>query len=542
LPARSAGDALASLTKRDLFAVCGAFVLALALFGLFVPRLYTADDLQYASVVDTAVTGAIVYHPAGGPPFPAPRLRPRIVVNPRYALDWPTSIGAVRLARALGWHDEVGAIITTRVLAGAAAVALFFASLLLLVKLPIAAVVAALLACSLVFWTYSTHMDETMGMVAFTCAALFFLSRRFVAGHSRRDVLVPALLGVASLYNFTAAVTALAATYAFATTGRSPLREAARFAAAYIATAFVGVLASIAAAGDASHIVRGSYWKSNLFVGHPEYGFHPLSDAFSVGADFVRAIAAYPPVNGTTTLRHYFDTAAWGARAGALAFYGLVAALALAPLVVLIRRRAVLDGLRRPVAFALVWLAFALVFAWWWDPTYIKYFVLPVLSWSLLLALALAALARRDSPWFPRAMALCAAGVGALFLLNLSTIFWPQSRDRNEWHAAADVLRASPRNALFVSAGKHPLDFYIAYFARRDVVSFGLARYAANGAKATGVVRQHVREHTRAGGPVYVYGLRSVPRQTRRQVLALLPGKLGRPVWRFGGVTVYRAG
>ena len=63
----------------------------------------------------------------GSTPFPAPSGKPHLSVNPRYALDWPASVAAVRVARALGWTgDEIDVIVSTRVLMGALGVAFFF--------------------------------------------------------------------------------------------------------------------------------------------------------------------------------------------------------------------------------------------------------------------------------------------------------------------------------------------------------------------------------------------------------------------------------
>jgi hypothetical protein len=505
-----------------------AFVLSLLLFGAFVPRLYSADDLQYAAVIRTAVSGVPVYHPAGGSAFPASRGDTSLPVNPRYMLDWPTSVGAVRLARLFGWDNELGAILATRVLAGALGVAFFLlAAFRFTGRLWVAGVAAAFLAGSLVYRTYSTHLDESIPMLAFTNAALFVLAGDFATGSRRGHSLVPVLLGIASLYNFTAVVTAVVVS---AFWGR-----VTRFAALYAGTCAVGVLGGLVVTGSAAKIVSRSYWKSSLFVGHPEYGFRPLHDAFDAAGDFVRALVAYPPVRGLMTLRHYFDSAPTGARVAALLFYGVVALAALVPAVVLLRRRAALG---RPALFAATWFLASLAFAWWWDPRYIKYFLLPVASWCLLLALALGALPdhRRSS----RVAILASLCVCAVLALNLATIFLPQSHDGNPWRTAADELRASSPDALFVSAGQSPLDFYIPYFTNRDVVSAGLIRFAANVRKVAQVVSEHVRQHRRRGGPIYVYGLRTVGPAARRDLLALLPGTRLERAWTFPGVTIFR--
>ncbi len=524
------------------------FSLALILYGTLLPRLYTPDDLQYAAVIRTAATGEPVYHPVGGPAFPASEQETDVPVNPRYALDWPTSVGAVRLARSLGLSDEIDAILAIRVLMGAVGVTFFFLTVLRISRrFSVAAVTAGCLATSLVYWTYSTHLDESIAMLAFTCIALFFLARQVTHATPRsHDPLVPLFLGLASLYNFTALVTAVPVALLWAVTrGRVSTRRRmlylGQFALIYSATAATGVIGSLLATGDGSKLVSWSYWKSSLFLGRPEYGFHPLRDAFDAGADFLRALVSYPPVGGDTTLREYFASAALAPRIGAVLFYGMVGLLALAPLVMLLRKRSEHADEMHLVAFGLGWFAVSVLFAWWWDPTYVKYLLLPVLSWCFLFALALSRATEQKDRRLPLKLTIAVTAVAALFALNLVTIFLPQrSKGANEWLAAARELRHSRVDSLFVSAGRHPLDFYITYFAHRDVVSSGLLRYA-NGTETqvARVISEHVRQHRRSGGPIYVYGLASVSSGERQVLLRLLPGAGLRPVWRFHELTVY---
>jgi hypothetical protein len=523
------------------------FVLASALYGSLLPRLYTSDDLQYAATIRTAVTGQPFYHPVGGPPFPAPVQRPDVPVNPRYALDWPTSIGTVRASRSLGWHDEIDAILVTRVVMGAIGVTFFFMTVLLIARRRLVAALAAVaLATSSAYWTYSTHLDESIGMMAFTCAALYFLVRRILSGPSRYDLVVPLLLGVASLYNLTTVVTAVPVALVWALnggggSGRRRLRSFAGFSCAYAGAAALGVVGALLATGSGSNIFKTEFWRSSLFVGRPEYGFRPFHDGFDAGASFLRALVSYPPVRGLTTLREYYNVSSTGPRLAALLYYAVVGLLALAPFVLLLRNRPWDDRLRRLVGFATAWFATSLVFAWWWDPSYVKYFLLPVLSWCFLLALALTQSLRSGARSGRTVLALASAAVVALFVLNFSTIFLPQRAEgANEWLAAARQLKQSQPSSLFVSAGRHPLDFYVAYFAGRDVISSGLVRYASGSdADVAPAVRERVRQHARVGGPIYVYGLDTVTPAERRALLRLLPGSGLRPAWRFPQLTVY---
>jgi hypothetical protein len=315
----------------------------------------------------------------------------------------------------------------------------------------------------------------------------------------------------------------------------------AGFSCAYAGAAAVGVVGALLATGSGSNIFKTEFWRSSLFVGRPEYGFRPFHDGFDAGASFLRALVSYPPVRGLTTLRDYFTVSSTGPRLAALLYYAVVGLVALAPFVLLLRNRPWDDRLRRLVGFATAWFAASLVFAWWWDPSYVKYFLLPVLSWCFLLALALTQSLRGTRSGRP-VLALTSVAVVALFVVNLSTIFLRQrTESANEWLGAAQELKHSQPSSLFVSVGRHPLDFYVAYFAGRDVISSGLVRYASgDDAEVARVVRERVRQHARLGGPIYVYGLDTVAPAERRALLRLLPGTGLRPAWRFPQLTVYR--
>jgi len=226
------------------------------------------------------------------------------------------------------------------------------------------------------------------------------------------------------------------------------------------------------------------------------------------------------------------------ARLGFSATLQLVVALfALAPPALLLRQHPRDERFRRLRLFGVAWFLTAAAFGWWWDPTYVKYFLLVVVSWSFVLGLAL-----RHAHAERRILAVASVAVAASFALNLATIFLPQrSSSANEWLAASHALRRAPASALFVSAGRHPLDFYIAYFADRDVVSAGLVRYATGDeAAVTRTVSRRVRAHLAAHGPIYVYGLADVTAAERRRLLRVLPRGPLRRTWTFAGLPVYR--
>ncbi len=100
--------------RSVLLKILLVFVLACAFFGLWVPQAYSGDDLQYAGVIKQATSSTFLFHPAGGrdydPATNAAHFNPGetiSIINPRYLLEWPTSVATVNLWKLFGWQGDV---------------------------------------------------------------------------------------------------------------------------------------------------------------------------------------------------------------------------------------------------------------------------------------------------------------------------------------------------------------------------------------------------------------------------------------------------
>src|SRR5436190_1893516 len=100
----------------------------------------------------------------------------------------------------------------------------------------------------------SHRRDRTTGLSPRRRGAVSGLVRGIMRGPSRTDLLVPLLLGVGSLYNLTAAVTALPAALAWvrdrASRGASQARSLALFASIYLGVAALGIVGALTAIGS----------------------------------------------------------------------------------------------------------------------------------------------------------------------------------------------------------------------------------------------------------------------------------------------------
>jgi hypothetical protein len=226
-----------------------------------------------------------------------------------------------------------------------------------------------------------------------------------------------------------------------------------------------------------------------------------------------------------------------------LGYYSIVALLLVWPLLaMLLIARSIPHS--RIVVIMLVWFGVYTIFDWWWDPGYIKYWLVPLLCWWTLIGLALHEFARAGR--WPRLVATVPVAICIVmtFAINFGATFRPHSDVRsNVWLTAARQLQTSDEHALFISTEQSPLDFYIAYFARRDVVSATLIRYGGNQNEelVSSVVAAHVAAHRAVGGPVYVYSGTGVwpSNEADDRLLARVGIQRSAPAWTVDQLVVY---
>jgi hypothetical protein len=176
-----------------------------------------------------------------------------------------------------------------------------------------------------------------------------------------------------------------------------------------------------------------------------------------------------------------------------------------------------------------------------WDPGFIKYWVFPlVLFWmGNAIVLNKIVMSSRLRRWI-------GLGSGTLlvtlvFAVNLIYVFIPESRPTaNPLPVAAEALKQSDPNALFISPGA-PLDFYIAFFTRRDIVSTNLIAYGSgnNLGKVKSVVAAHIQQHRQLNGPVYVYGIEALSPEKQNVFKGYLDGQNMTLKWTFADLKIY---
>ncbi len=538
------------------------FIGAAILYRLWLPNQFSGDDLQYTIVIQKAALGDFFYHPAGGQPYipqadaaalnHSPSAPP---LNPRYLLEWPTSTLAARIWSVFGWQgSSIVPIQAVRILVGALGLVFFFLALNRLVSKRWLALLATIgLGVSDAYWIYSTHMDQSINMLTLLCLAFYLFVRQSQTGSTLgKQVLLAAVLAFASFYNFTASVSALAFAIGIALLSPDPKLSSrfiafVRFGVIYAAIVVAVIAGAIVIFVSPASLTDPAYWRSVTFGGKPEYGIAIVNDTIRAALALAKSQILFPGVPGS--LQDFFDTASTGSRVVLLGYYGIVLVIMALPFLYLALRRKQLGNQGKIVAFLAIWLVGHSLFNWFWDPGFNKYWLAPLVCvWSAA-AIALDHLQQQTQSRIYRPALWGAIGVVVLsFILNWTTQFLPQSDPTNNpWLTISQSLGTdSQPNDLFVSAGTgtvaHPMDFYLTYFGKRDVLSSGLVTYDAGGnaAEAAKRLEPRITAHRADDGKIYVYGLENLTPEARDQFISLFgSGATVKEAWTFPEMTVY---
>ena len=538
-----------NLSLLSLFAL----LIPLAIYLIWRPYNYSGDDLQQSISIYESTYGGRFFHPAGGL-FYAPELFDEanntidgIPIQPRYLFEGPTSILTARLWRATGWQDGViTPVLTLRAIMGAVGALFIYLAVYDLRKNRLIALLCSLgMATTATYWIYSTHIDQSINMMAFIAIALYVLvHRRSARPSTSTKLIVAVILAIASFYNFTAVFTTIAFGLGIALMPQNltllqRVREFIIFCIFYGIIIVVTIAASVAILNSPQALIDPEFWQSVLFAGKPEYNIDILRDTFRAILGIAKSQVFYPPA--TDSLQAYWDAAVTTEKAVLLAYFGIVLAVLGAPFVVLIvRRRKLIQGETWLWVLLLASLLLHSIFNWFWDPGFSKYWLVPLFCLWITAALVLDHFRQTLMKWYRPALAVAVALVAVTFAVNFLSNFLPNSQLENSpWITISRELAETPETALFVS-DSHPLDFHIAYFSRRNIVSAGLVSYSLSGddieTRTSDLLDQHVARHRAAGGDVYLYSATGD--------IATLAEQVGAAdvevAWEFPDLTIYR--
>ncbi|MGE3509550.1 MAG: hypothetical protein AB7N65_11770 [Vicinamibacterales bacterium] len=490
---------------------------------------YSSDDLQYLLVIREALTGTASFHPAGLRDYdpstngPVQGIVNRWPINARYPLEWPTVLTWMRSQPASAdADDEIGRLVLGRALVGALGIGFFFWSLRRMgVSGPLSILATIGLATTAAYWTYSTHPDYTINAVFFVCVGLWVAAGRLhrppSAGILGASVLLVCLATLYNILAFLPVAAILGTPLALQFRRRSVIGAAAGLAALMFIVVLVG-----SGAGA---------WSQISYKGIGSHNFSPAADAMRALLGFGKSQLLYPGVGESA--RVFWDRASTASKAGFLGVTILsLAVMALPFLVLLVRWRAL--GRERPLLVgAAAGFAGLALFNWYWDPSYIKFWAIPLVLWWFI-AGVVSTRASRGVVLAVTALVIVSA------VLNFTFTVRPAARrDGNRWRTIAQALAQSPPSALFITGG-HPVDFYVIYFSRRNVVAPELISYerSGNAGAVYEAVERQIKSHRAAGGPVYIYMPRDSANPDTVRVWSELHRIPRQPKWDFGDLSV----
>jgi hypothetical protein len=497
------------------------------LYLAFPSHFYNGDALQVMLEVERDVKLTAFYHPSGSvlyePDYLDNPVKPGQAINIRYFLDYPTLNLVSHMWIALGLPSEtlIMPVLIYRAVMGG--VSVFFTALFMFRLRPvrwIAMVVALGVGLSATHWTYATDLYQSITLVALVAAAAYGLAvqaRKPVPQEPIGLILIGFILALATLHNILGVFAVAAfglAILALPTEGSWILRLRAGliFGLAVIITAGV-VYAGVQA------VLPVTQGQSNPFQWSDDSGdtqdsvlvdFSPLEDGLRAFLGIAKSQIIFPGINvrHPQGLREYWDASPNSARLVLMGFYSAFMLVMILPIGILFIRRKLLPPRYRWLYVLLAGLViFYTLFNWYWLPSDVHYWLVPTLCLWIILGFALAHL-QETSPRLKRVLLpLSVSFVAFMVAFNWFNQILPQATNPNLLLTEAEELRAmSTSKDLFLSDG-NPVDFYIVYFARRNLLAVSIISMQAdaNAARITELATEQGRRVLADGGNIYFY-------------------------------------
>lgn len=507
-----------------------ALLLAIAvsfIYLAFPSRFYNGDALQVMLDVERDVKLTAFYHPSGSvlyePGYLENPVQPGQLINLRYFLDYPTVnlISHIWIALGLPSESLIMPVLIYRAVMGG--VSVFFTALFMFRLRPvrwIAIVVALGVGLSATHWTYATDLYQSITLVALVAAAAYGLAvqaRKPVPQEPVGLILIGCILAFATLHNILGVLAVAAfglAVLALPTEGGWLLR----LRAGVIFGLAVIIAAGVVYAGTRA-VLPVTQGQTNPFQWSDDSGntqdsvlvdFSPLEDGLRAFLGFAKSQIIFPGINvrHPQGLREYWDASSNSARLVLMGFYGAFMLVMTSPILVLFIRRKLLPPQHRWLYVLLAGLLiFFTLFNWYWLPSDVHYWLVPTLCLWIIMGFTLAHL-QETSPRLKRVLIPLSAGfVAFMVAFNWFNQIMPQATHPNPLLAEAEQLRAmSTSKDLFVSDG-NPVDFYVIYFARRNLLAVSIVSMQAdaNADRITELATEQGRRVLADGGNIYFY-------------------------------------
>jgi hypothetical protein len=540
----------------------GAFIFGLmTLIYLAWPnQFYGGDAIQFAVDIESDANGTKYFHPSGerlyDPNFLVPNpSSSNQTLNVRYFLEYPITTLLYKLCLSLGYSGSVIVpLIIFRAIVGGLTTFFFFLAILELRHSPlIAAVVSMGLGLTSAYWTFSTDLYQSIDSVLFIALAFYVLVRLGRQGQAgiRGKIILASVLAFATLFNILGILSF--APFALAVSFLKPnqklvqrLREFIIFGGIYgVVIILVVGITYLIIPQRTGQVSLFSWSDSSGTVSQEVFDVEPILDIARAVLGFGQAQVMFPgiTVRDFQGFRRFWDTSEMSGKIAVMLFYGVIYInFALPVLTLFIRRRKLQTGENWLWLMLPLWFFSYAVFNWFWLPSNVHYWMIPLMCWWIVVALWLSHIKDTLPRWYRPALGTVGAFVVVSFIFNFTTQFLPQNQQPNPWMEIADSIGETPSNSLYISDG-HPLDFYIAYFAHRNIVSTQTIDMQSNDdfERAQVIVSKQVQLHRADDGAVYVYSQNPDALEGLAELLGLQDKQQLEIAWSYPDLTIYKA-
>lgn len=490
----------------------------MVLYSLTLSRQYSGDDIQKAIIVENGFPGTHIWHPVNLEREAVPFQEPP--VNPRYLLEVTTARFLVKLFRNFRWSDRaLLPMQITHLFFGLVGVIGFYFGALRLTRPSMAFALSIGLASSYGWWYYSTHPDFVLAGSAFLTVALAFLINLLLAVEKRPILILSTGLGVSAalsiLFFLTSAlfvpVIIFAVLYRFWHDYHNP--QAGKISVSVFSLTLLLTMALLSGwiflgtdAGQQSviELARSAIYYDGSSSKWFSINLGDIPRTFlGIGKSFVQ----YPPL-GSQTPGEYFSSSSWAEVLLMLAWFAILGVIFVMPFGLIAWQWKSL-GLYRTIALVLItWIAIQILFGIIWVPSEVKWWIIILPPWFMLIALSSALYLDSDIKY-----SLGLLGLILFFLcglvINLSAVFWPQTQEHLQGNRQAARMMAamSSPNDLFISASATDMDFYLPYYENRRVISYPLTliMHGGNDKFVVDEIRALVQDYGVNSGSVYLF-------------------------------------
>jgi hypothetical protein len=428
-----------------------AFLLSLALYLLTLSRHYTGGSLEFAAEIESGNWATLL--------------------QPQKILVHPIGWAFYHLWQLAGWQGN--SLLPSQVLnalAGALCVGIMYHLMVRLthsIRLAVALTFGFAVSCGM--WLFSTEAE----FVSLPLAEALLILDALLTTSSER-LLQPAFagllglgIGFSALTYITNAFLGLAAIIRFWLLRGQPARLRLRQC---VLAGVVALILFVPGLGGVL-IQRGSL---QLYGGQGQgmvYGTLSWSNLPFGEYEVLRTLAGYPNLGLDDRTTSYLQHASWPERGLFIGFYGLCLIGTLVPPILLVRRRKTIpEHYRGALAALLGWAALNALFAFYWVPRDMQFWMPLLITWWLMVSYLVAEGMRPVHPRLQTPEWWVAGLAGALLLVNGLAIVLPHiSLASNDAYQLADsITRNTSANALIVNLTD---DHYVPYFSGRQTIS-----------------------------------------------------------------------